>query len=383
MREFDSEKVWAQNLQHDLNVTFDSEGLHLDVKSEDEKHYQSSWRLESAGNNQVVRGDLQYGGQRVEIVRPGLTEWFVNRPTGLEHGFTLTHRPETAGEQLQLTVAIEGDLKITVSEDGQHAELQDKTTEVKVLDYDKLRVWDATGRELTARMSAQKDGAKLQLEVEDSHASYPLTIDPTFTQEAFLKADNAEECDLFGFSVAVSGDTVVIGAPRESSSPTSDGSNNDALTAGAAYVFFWNGTAWIQQAFLKADDGMTLDQFGNSVAISGDTIAVGSQLDNCEVDNDPNGIVDSGAVYVFERSGTTWSQQAFLKASNPKPSDRFGTSLALSGNRLVIGAERESSSSVTSPRMTTLPNEPEQFTCSSEVERHGANKHLSKLTILA
>ena len=136
----------------------------------------------------------------MEIVRPGLTEWFVNRTTGLEHGFTLAHRPETAGEQLQLTVTIEGDLKITVSEDGQHAELQDKATGVKVLDYDKLRVWDATGRELTAQMSAMTDGATLQLEVEDSDASYPLTIDPTFTQEAFLKADNVEADDNFGSS---------------------------------------------------------------------------------------------------------------------------------------------------------------------------------------
>ena len=349
MHEFDTEKIWAQNLQHGLNATFDSEGIHLNIKSEDEKHYQSNWRLESVGGNQVVKGDLQYGGQRVEIVRPGLTEWFVNRPTGLEHGFTLAHRPETAGEQLQLTVTIEGDLKITVSEDGQHAELQDKATGVKVLDYDKLRVWDATGRELTAQMSAMTDGATLQLEVEDSDASYPLTIDPTFTQEAFLKADNVEADDNFGSSVAVSGNTVIIGAPRESSSPTSDSSDNSTLAAGAAYVFFWNGTAWVQQAFLKADDGNSLDQFGNSVAVSGDTIAVGSRLDNCEVDGNPDGIVDSGAVYMFERSGTTWNQQAFLKASNPKPSDRFGTSLALSGDRLVIGAEGESSSSVTSP----------------------------------
>ena len=342
MRGFDVEKVWAQNLQNDLSATFDSEGVHLDVRCEDEKHYQSSWRLESVGNNQVVKGDLQYGGQRVEILRSGLTEWFVNRPTGLEHGFTLTHRPETAGEQLQLTVAIEGDLKIMVSEDGQHAELQDKTTETKVLDYDKLRVWDATGRELTARMSVLQDGAKLQFEVEDSHASYPLTIDPTFAQEAFLKADNAEADDNFGFSVAVSGDTVVVGAPRESSSPTGGGTDNSVSAAGAAYVFFWDGIAWVQQAFLKADNGTSLDQFGNSVAVSEDIIAVGAHLEN-------SGAIDSGAVYVFVRSGTTWSQQAFLKANNAEFDELFGISVALSGDRLVIGASREDSSATGGP----------------------------------
>ena len=221
------QQVWAQNQQHDLKATFDAEGLRLNVWDQTQQHFQSNWRLVSAGGSQVETGEVRHDGQRVEILRPGLTEWFINRPTGLEHGFTLAHRPAGAGDQLQLTIALEGDLIIAVSEDGQHAELQHKASCAKVLDYDKLRVWDATGMELSARMAAAKDGTELQLTVEDDPATYPLTIDPTFTQQVFLKASNAGASDDFGAAVAASGNTVAVGAPGEGSNL--NGPSNNCL----------------------------------------------------------------------------------------------------------------------------------------------------------
>lgn len=340
-----SQEAWAQNFQHNLNATFDSEGLHLKVQTESGKLYQSNWRLKSAGESQIAPGELRHNGQRVEIVRSGLREWFVNRPTGLEHGFTLAHRPATAGEQLRLIIALGGDLKIAVSKDGQRAKLRDQTTGTKVLDYDKLRVWDATGKELPAQMASAKNGAELQLEIEDTHARYPLTIDPTFTQQAFLKASNAEERDSFGSSVAVSGDTVVIGATQEDSNAINDPSNNSGFSTGAAYVFVRNGPTWTEQAYLKAQNPNDFDEFGNSVAISGDTIAVGVSAEDSSAlgGSFDNSIPNSGAVVIFVRDGTTWNQQAFLKANQPGDSDRFGASLALSGNRLVVGADQEDS----------------------------------------
>lgn len=338
------QKVWAQNQQHSLKATFDSEGLHLHVLDEDQKHYQSNWRLESAGGNQVSRGELRHHGQRVEIVRSGLTEWFVNRPTGLEHGFTLAHRPAEAGDQLQLAMALTGDLMIAVSEDGQRAELKDKASGVKVLDYDKLRVWDATGVELLARMAAAKGGTELQLEVNDNDAHYPLTIDPTFTQQAFLNAADADAGDEFGGAVAVSGDTVVVGAVGQ------DNSNSNAILnrEGAAYVFVREELAWSQQSFLKASNAQRDDEFGRAVAISGDTIVVGAIGESSDLIGGPNDNSSprSGAAYVYVRDGTIWSQQAFLKPDNGEENDLFGSSVAVFGDTLVVGAVEEDSATV-------------------------------------
>jgi len=337
--EENSQKAWAQNQQHALKATFDVEGLHLNVQDENQELYQSNWRLESAGGSKVAAGELRYHGQRAEIVRPNLTEWFVNRPTGLEHGFTLSHRPEGAGSQLQLVVTIEGDLKIAISEDGQRAELQDKKSGAKVLDYDKLRVWDVTGTEFPARMAALSNGTQFQLNVNDADARYPLTIDPTFTQEAFLKASNAEENDGFGCAVAVYGNTVVIGAPNESS--LLDADDNNQRSAGAAYVFVRNGTTWSQQAFLKADSPELEDEFGGAVAISEDSIVIGARLRDGIAEGDADRLRNTGAAYVFVRNETTWSQQAILMADNADESDIFGNAVAISGDIIVIGAEDE------------------------------------------
>ena len=340
------EKVYAQNAKHGLNATFDSKGLHLNVPNKDKGSYQSNWRLESAGGAEVATGELRRDGQRLEISRPGLTEWFVNRPTGLEHGFTLESRPMEAGAKLLLSIAVEGDLIISVRDNGQRAELQDKETGLKVLDYDKLRVWDATNKELPARMAAAQNGEKLQLEVDDAGARYPLTIDPTFTQQAFLKADNLESNDEFGFSVAVSGDTAIVGARREDSSIIGDGSDNSGSFVGAAYVFVRDGATWSQQAFLKAPNTGNNDEFGTSVAISEDTLVIGSVGEASRTVDDPddNTLFGAGAAYVFVRNGTTWSQQAFLKADNAGSRDRFGVSVAVSGNTIIVGANEEDSS---------------------------------------
>ena len=114
--------------------------------------------------------------------------------------------------------------------------------------------------------------------VEDQAATYPLTIDPTISQQAYLKASNTGAADAFGYSVAISGDTVVVGAIREDSKATGvngDQTDNSAPGSGAAYVFVRGGGIWSQQAYLKASNTDSGDQFGISLAISGDTVVVG------------------------------------------------------------------------------------------------------------
>jgi len=173
----------------------------------------------------------------------------------------------------------------------------------------------------------------------------------TWTQQAYVKASNTGADDYFGSSVALSGDTLAVGAPYEDSPATGVNGNqadNSAREAGAVYVFVRSGTTWTQRAYVKASNTGDSDQFGCSVALSGDTLAVGArQEDSAATGVNGNQADDSigaaGAVYVFVRSGTTWTQQAYVKASNTRASDHFGTSVALSGDTLAVGAPYEAS----------------------------------------
>jgi hypothetical protein len=128
----------------------------------------------------------------------------------------------------------------------------------------------------------------------------------------------------FGVSVSVSGDTIVVGAP-EADTPR-------GAATGAAYVFVRSGTTWALQRKLWASDGAAHDGFGGSVSVSGDTLVVGALLD------DTKDGVDAGSAYVFARSGTTWTQQQKLRASDGAPHARFADSVSLDGDTVVVGA---------------------------------------------
>ena len=173
----------------------------------------------------------------------------------------------------------------------------------------------------------------------------------TWTEQAYLKASNTGASDYFGRSVAVSGETVVVGAYFEDSSTTGVNStpNEGTTDPGAAYVFVRSGTTWTEQAYLKASNTGAGDNFGSSVAVSGDTVVVGASGESSNtkgVNSSPNEDASySGAAYVFLRSGETWTQQAYLKASNTGANDSFGKSVAVSGDTVVIGAYGEDSSS--------------------------------------
>jgi hypothetical protein len=170
-------------------------------------------------------------------------------------------------------------------------------------------------------------------------------------QDAFLKASNSDAGDHFGISVALSGDTLAVGAFTEDSAASGVGGNQDdngATDSGAVYVFRRTDTGWQQEAYIKASNTGVEEDFGRSVALAGDTLAVGAH----DEDSAANGIngdqaddsaSNSGAVYVFRRAGTAWQQEAYIKASNSGAGDFFGWSVALSGDTLAIGAHSEDS----------------------------------------
>ena len=181
-----------------------------------------------------------------------------------------------------------------------------------------------------------------------------------WSQQAYLKASNTGASDLFGVSVAVAGDTVVVGANREDGSTTgvNSMSNEAASESGAAYVFVRSGGIWSQQAYLKASNTGTFDFFGISVAVAGDTVVVGADLEWSSTTGvnsvSNNAAMGFGAAYVFVRSGSTWSQQAYLKAGNTGKYDAFGISVAIAGDTVVVGAFGEGSLTT---GVNSLPNE--------------------------
>ncbi|MCA8940945.1 MAG: FG-GAP repeat protein [Planctomycetes bacterium] len=179
-------------------------------------------------------------------------------------------------------------------------------------------------------------------------------IGSIWSEEAYLKPSNTDAGDRFGSAVAVSGSTIVVGAPRESSNATGvDGNDadNTESQAGAAYVFVWNGSSWLQQAYLKASNTESGDRFGASVAVDGDSIVVGAYQEDSDADgvggNDAdNSAAASGAAYVYARAGAAWTLQAYLKASNSDAGDLFGSSVGISGDTIVVGAPDEDSATI-------------------------------------
>ena len=187
-----------------------------------------------------------------------------------------------------------------------------------------------------------------------------------WSQPAYVKAANNDVDDHFGYSVALSGDTLAVGAWQEDSNQTmitngttasSDDSNADS---GAVYVYKRTGTSWAQEAYVKAANNGAYDLFGQSVALDGDTLAVGTISEDSSQTTITNGTSGSsnnsndgsGAVYVYKRTGTSWAQEAYVKAANnqmvyARDGDWFGYSVALSGDTLVVGATQEDSNQTT------------------------------------
>jgi hypothetical protein len=182
-------------------------------------------------------------------------------------------------------------------------------------------------------------------------------------QSAYLTSSNAGDGDQLGFAIALSGDgnTLAAGAPMEASGATGINGNEDddaAYSSGAVYVYTRSGDGWAQQAYLKASNTGANDQFGNAVALSADgsTLAVSAVFEDSGAtgingNQADNSVGESGAVYVFTRTGTAWTQQAYIKASNTggrDDGDTFGYTIALSddGATLAVGAPSEDSSSV-------------------------------------
>ena len=238
--------------------------------------------------------------------------------------------------------------------------------------YTEVASFDATTTSHALQVSLPKRiNARYILEAcinEVCTDSAPVHVEGSLVDAAgYFKASNTEDNDNFGYSVALSGDgnTLAVGARHEDSGDTGvDGNQvgNSHEKSGAVYVFSRNGATWSQQEYIKASNAQEGDVFGWAVALSddGDTLAVGAVGEDsnatgvcapgavCDTAQADDSFTSSGAAYVFTRSGTTWSQQAYIKASNTDSQDEFATALALSGdgNTLAVGAINEDSDDI-------------------------------------
>jgi hypothetical protein len=319
----------AANPSQELIIDFTSQGI--EVRNRDAR-----WRMTLRGYgygaalNAVETVAPTVSLNRVQYWREGITEWYVNGPVGLEQGFTVDRPSGQANGQL-LTIALALSGNLTAIDDGRKGLLLTTPEKQTKLRYPGVSARDATGRDLPA--SLEVEGERMLLQVADAGARYPLVIDP-WLQLAKLTASDGQTGDAFGYSVAISGNTVVVGAPAAAF----------PFASGAAYVFVKAASGWTnmtETAKLTASDGSERDSLGYSVAIDGNTVVAGA----------PRAQIGSnfaqGAAYVFVKPASGWAdmtETAKLTAFNGAEEDALGTSVSISGNTVVVGAPYGTSS---------------------------------------
>jgi hypothetical protein len=260
---------------------------------------------------------------RVSYAHGSLREWWANGPLGLEQGFDIARRPAGAGA-LTLALAV-----------PRSARLESGALSLPGgLRYTGVHATDAGGRALPAWLQVR--GGRALVRVDDREARYPVRVDP-FVQQAELTAGDGVGGDEFGYSVAVSGNTVVVGAPEHTV-----GAN---AQQGAVYVFEMGAGGWAnatQTAELTDSAGSAGAELGYSVAISGDTIAAGEPA-GTELLHDSNPTHSQGTVDVYTTTGawtstSTPNAQLTESAETDVLGGELGWSVAISGKTIVAGA---------------------------------------------
>ena len=222
------QSAWhADNPAQEMGADFAADAVHITASESDGAATTVVLRLTGYGysSNQQppARAVLRADENRITYDRGVLREWYINDRGGLEQGFTLTQPPAVpTGGPLVLTMAIDSGLQTRLAADSGRIQFVDSMDRVQ-FQYADLKAWDAAGRKLPAKMLASN--GRIALLINDSGATYPVTIDPLIFTEPKLTPSDPSADDLFGLSVGISGDTAVIGAPFKSG------------FAGAAYVF--------------------------------------------------------------------------------------------------------------------------------------------------
>jgi hypothetical protein len=319
----------ARNARQGLMATFDADGATVSARA----GAHAGIALQKIGYGDALRPVDRARplalGDRVEYRRGNATEWFANGPAGIEQGFTIARQPAGAGSgALTLALGVSGTLTARPGEAG--GLLLVGARGKAVLSYGDLSVSDANGRALPAHMRVAH--GRVLISVDARGALYPLTVDPLLSQVGELYAsDGVKESEL-GNAVAASGSTVVVGDSAALKS---------GIIEGAAYVFTEGAGGWAtatQVAKLMSATPQKEEELGTSVAVSGSTIVVGAP------GREGHGGFGGGAAFVYSEPVGGWgavkenTQAVELLNSEDVAQYEFGESVAISGETIVVGA---------------------------------------------
>ncbi|MEM1206411.1 MAG: hypothetical protein AAGN66_24475 [Acidobacteriota bacterium] len=327
---------WSAAFTNGLDGAFGVDGLRF--SGEGDEPWDLGLQLVAYGRsgalNPAQPGALRTSEHRADLDHGGLREWVARAGSGLQHGFTVA-RPsyvdaggvaEAGSGDLLLDLQRTGTFEASLSADGSGIELRHGH---RVLFYGAARATDARQRELPARVELKIDG-NLRLRVDTAGAAYPVRVASNLTEIKKLVNTSAQAIEDAGWSVAISGDTAVVGA-RFADVPL-------LADAGKVYVFerdFGGPDNWGLVKEIRASDPQTGAHFGVSVAIDGDYIAVGAN------NHDDFLIPGSGRAYVFARNEgglDNWGEIRNIANPTPQINDWFGWSVALNGDTLVVTA---------------------------------------------
>jgi len=325
----------APNRRHNLRTYFEPTGVRVHDRTASGNPVLAAMRLHTIGpegtRSPVLKGVVRHAANRVEIVREGLTEWYVNSEAGVEQGFTLAKRPDGEGD-LQLDLALSS---ATATPRGDGVALRTPTG--RVLQYDHLMVNDASGATLPARLEVP-DPHRIRIVVSDAEAAYPLTIDPLITETADAQLESDQASAQLGASVSSAGDVngdgyadVIVGAHDYDAGETDEG---------AAFVFLGSAAGIADSGSSTAHAQLESDQmsarFGASVSSAGDVngdgygdVIVGAHLYDA-------GEVDEGAAFLFLGSATGIGDgdptTAHAQLESDQLSAGFGVSVSSAGD---------------------------------------------------
>ena len=293
------------------------------------------------GRSVSISGDTAIVGAHQDDdagTHSGAAHIFVRRRQAWARQAKLTASDAAANSEFGFSVAISGDIAIVGAHRDNAAGFRSGAAYIfvhsgtKWIEQAKLTAGDAlNGEQFGSSVAISGDtaiiGAWGHDDVrDDSGAAYIFVHSRTkWIEQAKLTANDKAAFDEFGFSVAISGDIAIVGAYRD---------DDAGADSGAAYIFVRSRDTWAEQAKLTASDAAAGDEFGISVSISGDTAIVGAHQDD-------DAGADSGAAYIFVRSRDTWAEQAKLTASDAAAGDRFGNSVSISGNFAIVGAHQD------------------------------------------
>ena len=392
----------TNNIRHRQHYRVEDGALQLSLRDKEQANYGVTFRLAAYGYagemhpaGAVLQTEFPSSNQLRQHYVHEIEEWFVNSPFGLEHGFTLNQPPRGDRQQpVVLALDVSGDLLPRVDADGLGVSYRTQQEE-PVFAYRGLVAFDSTGRFLPVTMAAVD--SQLQLQVDTTGAVYPVTVDPLFSTEIELEPGHDQTNSYFGWAVAIDGDWMAIGAPYEDEAPyTSSGgvyifervglewvfrqrvnAGSDSVREDSAYFgrslalsgstlivgapYDDNGSVvnagyvYVFEYGLYCDHGVSLcwsnrfslspsgddDLFGWDVDIDGDRMVVGALFD------EGGFATDSGRVFVYTRTGGVWNTSGVrIDPPDSDLDDRIGYAVAIKGDYLAIGAPRDDDAGV-------------------------------------